>query len=112
MGAIVVSNSWGGITPIIIVSANSLLTFSLFISGISMLRGARFGKYMMYGQIPFRLFFVAPSFFFLFYIPGLTGVLFLAALALSEAAKTLLVHRAYSQHNNALNTEPQSLQVS
>lgn len=112
-GSQMLANNYGNVMPIAVASLSLLLMVSLVGSGYTLFFGKRFGKWLVYGQFPFRLILVMPSFFFIPWMLrplqapyGLIVVILLVTG--TEVWKLLSVKRAYTQHNQSLQPTAES----
>ena len=89
------SQSFGSSFPLIITISGDIFYLTMLISGMLLIYGNRWGRYLSYAQVLPRLFFVIPSFFPLIYIFRWIGVFWVAELilVLGEAFKIYSIAR-------------------
>lgn len=112
LGAWTASVRYGSALPLAVGELTSVLVLSMFWSSYALWRGRRFGRPLVYAQLPFRLFLVVPSVFFLpwLFLPfqhSLDAPIVLIVLILvTEALKLLTVGRAYGRRSDLLKPPP------
>jgi hypothetical protein len=89
LNAVATSHSFGTSFPLVITILGNIFYLTTLISGVLLISGNRWGRYLSYVQVLPRLFFVIPSFFPLIYIFRWNGVFWVTEfiLVISEAFK-------------------------
>ena len=98
--------SFGDYMPMVVVSLSVALMISLAASGYFLITGQAIGRWIVYGQFPFRMVLMVPSIFFLPWlfspiegnVNTIAAVIVLLAI---ELFKLFTISKAYKQHNKA-----------
>jgi hypothetical protein len=95
--------------PIILTIVSLLLIVSMVVSCYSLLKGIRYGRMIVYGQLPFRLILVMPSIFFIPLLlkpfvkplvaphPHVTIAILMLLVVSTEGWKVITVRSAYKK---------------
>jgi len=100
------AGTWRSAVPPVVTALSVLFVLSLLASGYALLLCRRYGRFLVYGQLPFRLLLVMPSVFFLPWLvrplpPESAFVLLVVLVLCTEAWKAFSVYRGYRYGGSA-----------
>lgn len=96
LDAIKTGNEMDSWLPPVLVIATVCLYISYAFSGFFLFKKSVIGKYLMYCQLPFRLFFMLPSVFFIpNLLSGVSVSMVLGSMVVAELVKIFSVHWSY-----------------
>jgi len=82
LDAVRTSQAFGNNFPLVLTILGEIFYLTMLISGVLLISGSRWGRYLSYAQILPRLFFVIPSLFPLIYVFKWVGIFWVTELIL------------------------------